>query len=124
MKKRTRKRRITSSKFRSKLEQKASLLLGEEWEYEPYTIPFTMRRLYKTDFCKGDIMIEVKGFFRPGDQAKYLAVRDSLEDGKELVFVFANPDKKVRKGAKSTMADWCERHGFRYYGINELNRRM
>ena len=83
-----------------------------------------MERKYKPDFCKGGVLIEVKGYFRPGDQAKYLAVIDSLDDDKELVFVFANPDKKVRKGAKSTMADWCDRHGIRYFSINELNRRF
>lgn len=84
-----------------------------------------MERKYKPDFVKGDTLIEVKGFFRTGDQAKYLAVKDQLEredEGKELVFCFSNPDKKVRKGAKMSMADWCNRHGFRYFHINDIGR--
>lgn len=112
-------------KFKSALEHKASLLLGEEWEYEPYDVEYVMERKYKPDFVKGDTLIEVKGFFRTGDQAKYLAVKDQLEredEGKELVFCFSNPDKKVRKGAKMSMADWCNRHGFRYFHINDIGR--
>jgi hypothetical protein len=112
-------------KFKSALEHKASLLLGEDWEYEPYDVPYVMERKYKPDFVKDDVLIEVKGFFRSGDQAKYLAVRDQLEaDGaeKELVFCFSNPEKKVRKGAKMSMGDWCNRHGFRYFHINDIGR--
>jgi hypothetical protein len=115
-----RKPRATRHKYRSALEGKAHKLLGAKWKYEPYTIPYVMKRVYKPDFVCDNVLIEVKGYFRSGEQAKYLAVRDSLPKGTELVFVFANPYKKVRKGAKSTMADWCERHGFRYYHINDM----
>jgi hypothetical protein len=110
-------------KFKSALEHKSSLLLGEEWEYEPYDIEYVMVRKYKPDFVKGNILIEVKGFFRSGDQAKYLAIKNHLEatnDPRELVFAFSNPQKKVRKGAKLTMEDWCHRHGFRVLSVNDL----
>jgi len=29
--------------------------------------------------------------------------------------VFTNSKAKIRKGAKSNYADWCIKHGFRYY---------
>lgn len=82
-------------------------------------MPYTMERKYTPDFTQGKLHVEVKGFFRPGDQAKYLAIRDSLPDEEELVFIFANPNKPVRKGAKLTHKKWCEKHGFRYYSIND-----
>ena len=95
-------------KFKSALEHKSSLLLGEEWEYEPSVIEYTMVRNYTPDFVKGDVIVEVKGFFRSGDQAKYLAIKNHLDatnDPRELVFAFSNPEQKVRKGAKLTWPD-------------------
>lgn len=110
-------------KFKSALEHKSSLLLGEEWEYEPFSIEYVMVKKYTPDFVKDNIIVEVKGFFRPGDQAKYLAIKNHLEvteDERELVFAFSNPEKKVRKGAKLTMGAWAERHGIRYFSVAEL----
>lgn len=99
------------------------MLLGEEWEYEPSVIEYTMVRNYTPDFVKGDVIVEVKGFFRSGDQAKYLAIKNHLDatnDPRELVFAFSNPEKKVRKGAKLTMAGWAKRHGMRYFAVSDL----
>lgn len=103
-------------RYRSKLEGKVALLLGEEWEYEKVRVDYTMHRKYTPDFTKGDIYVEVKGFFRPGDQAKYIAIKEALdEEGKELVFIFSNPNKPVRKGAKLTHGKWCDKVGVRYF---------
>lgn len=108
-------------KFRSKLEGKVHLLLGEDWEYEADKIPYIVNRKYVTDFTKGRRVLEVKGFFRPGDQAKYLAVRDALlAERKELIFVFSNPNKPVRKGAKLTHGLWCEKNDIRYTSVAGL----
>jgi len=97
------------------------LLLGEEWEYEPNKVPYIINRHYTPDFTRLDIVLEVKGFFRPGDQAKYLAVCDALEaEDKELVFVFSNPNKPVRKGAKLTHGLWCEKYDIRYTSVAKL----
>lgn len=110
------------NRYRSKLEKKVHLLLGEEWEYEPSKIPYVQRRDYTPDFMRGKTLIEVKGFFRPGDQAKYIAIRDSLPRGTKLVFIFSNPNKPVRKGAKMTMASWCDRHNFKYIGVSDISK--
>ena len=112
-------------KFKSALEHKASLLLGADWEYEPFDVEYVMRRKYKPDFVHGDTLIEVKGFFRTGDQAKYLAVVEALKDegkGRELVFAFSNPLKKVRNVAKLSMGEWAEKHGIRYFNIYDVGR--
>lgn len=82
---------------------------------------YTMRRKYIPDFSRDNVVLEVKGFFRPGDQAKYLAVRDALKnEGRELVFVFSQPTKPVRKGAKLTHGLWCEKHDIRYCSVANL----
>ena len=107
-------------KYRSKLESKVHLLLGEEWEYESTKVSYIQRRNYTPDFVRGNTLIEVKGFFRTGDQAKYLAIRESLPKRKNLVFVFSNPQKPVRRGAKLTMSGWCDKHGFKCMGVNDL----
>jgi hypothetical protein len=107
--------------YRSKLEGKVALLLGEDWDYEAHRVPYIISRKYVTDFSKDRLVLEVKGFFRPGDQAKYLAVRDAIEaERKELIFVFANPNKPVRKGAKLTHGKWCEKHDIRYCSVANL----
>jgi len=63
------------------------------------------------------VLIECKGFFRVGDTQKYTAIRDSMPDW-ELVFVLSNPHKKVRKGGKITMGEWCDKQGFKHYTID------
>lgn len=111
-----------TGKYRSKLEKKVSLLLGGEWDYEQHKVAYTMHRTYTPDFSKGDdLFVEVKGFFRPGDQAKYIAIKEALDEvGKELVFIFPNPHKPVRRGAKLTHKVWCDKYGFRCYSTSEV----
>ena len=55
---------------------------------------------------------------------KYTAIRDSMPEW-ELVFVLSNPSKKVRKGGKITMGEWCDKEGFKHFTIEtakELTR--
>ncbi len=107
-------------KFRSKLEAKVDHLLGGKWGYEERKISYTMERTYVTDFTNGNLVLEVKGFFRPGDQAKYKAIRDCLDESDELIFVFPDPNKPVRRGAKLTLGKWCERNNIRYTSVAKL----
>jgi hypothetical protein len=91
--------------------------IGEElvdWSYEPYQIPYVTKRKYTPDFTKENILVECKGYFRVGDTQKYKAIRDSLYT-QELVFVFTNSNKKVRKGSKLTMGEWCDKEGFKWF---------
>jgi hypothetical protein len=77
-------------------------------------------RKYKPDFVDkktGDV-IETKGFFRSGDTQKYTAIRDMITPTK-LVFVLSDPNKKVRKGSKITMGQWCAKEGFDFYTLDE-----
>ena len=106
-------------KYRSKFEESVAKVLDDDWEYESKRVPYNQPRKYTPDFVKGDTWIEVKGYFRVGDTAKYKAIRKSHPDVK-LVFLFSNPDKKVRKGAKLTMGAWAEKNDWEYITLDEL----
>jgi hypothetical protein len=112
--------------FRSGLEKDLSEKLDGQYKFEPYDIPYTVHKKYLPDFVHEGkaVLVECKGFFRVGDTQKYTAIRDSMPEW-ELVFVLSNPNKKVRKGGKITMGEWCEKEGFQHYTIEtakELTR--
>ena len=78
-----------------------------EWEDLSY-------RKYTPDFLlPNGIIIETKGRFTPADRMKHLAIKKQ-HPNLDIRFVFSNSRSKLRKGAKTTYADWCEKHGFLY----------
>ena len=85
---------------------------------EPYKLPYIISKKYLPDFVHEDkkILIEAKGYFRVGDTQKYTSIRDSVENW-ELVFVLSDPNKKVRKGSKMTMGQWCDKEGFAHFTV-------
>lgn len=114
--------------YRSKLEEMVHGLLGvDDWAYEPFKVRYSTPHSYTPDLVtqvRGDyqILVEIKGYFRPGDTQKYKAIKKSLDaedlsEGprRELVFFLSSPFKKVRKGAMLTMAQWCEKEGFPWF---------
>ena len=109
-------RRSRRSKFRSTFEEDVAKIL-KDFDYEPYTVPYTIKRSYRPDFVHSasGVLVECKGYFRDGDTKKYTSVRDSLPEGQELVFVLMQPNKKIRKGAKMTMSEWCDKEGILWY---------
>ena len=107
-----------TTKYRNNFESD----VGEQlrgWQYEPRKYPYIIKRNYIPDFVKDDLLVECKGFFRSGDTKKYISIRDSLSQN-ELVFVLTNPNKKVRKGSKITMGEWCDKEGFRWFTVDTL----
>lgn len=106
--------------YKSWLEYDLQSALGDDFKYEAESLDYTITSLYTPDFVYGNVWVEVKGFFRSGDQRKYLAIAEELQDhGKELVFIFSNPHKAVRKGAKLTMAGWAEKHGLQWFNQSD-----
>ena len=85
-------RRSKKSPFRSTFEEDVAKIL-QEFNYEPFTIPYTISRSYRPDFvdASGLYLIECKGYFRDGDTKKYTSIRDSLPEGQELIFVLMQP---------------------------------
>lgn len=114
---------VKLKKYRSTLERKVASGLGKTWNYEQEKYPYIIEKVYTPDFTKGDIIIEVKGFFRGSDPQKYAAIAKELKrQGKRYIFVWSNPHKPVRKGAKMTNAMWCEKHGIEWMTIDNLWR--
>ena len=114
-------RRSQKSTFRSTFEEDVSKIL-KEFDYEPFTVPYTIERSYRPDFVHSasGVLVECKGYFRDGDTKKYTSVRDSLPEGQTLVFVLMQPNKKIRKGAKMTMSHWCDKENILWYTIDTL----
>jgi len=114
-------RKSQKSLFRSKFEETIAKVL-QGFEYEPITVPYVIHRNYRPDFvhAASGTVVECKGFFREGDTKKYTSVRDSLPKGQKLVFVLMHPNKKIRRGAKMTMAEWCDKEGIMWYTIDTL----
>lgn len=115
-------------KYRSGLEKKVAEAIPRKlMEYEPYDVPYVIYKNYKPDFVYKDrVLIECKGFFREGDTQKYKAIRDMIMSDPtappfELVFLLSDPNKKVRKGAKLTMGQWCEKEGIRHYTLDTID---
>ena len=116
---------MSKKKFRSGLESALNDKLKGDWKYEPYRLPYTIHRKYVRDFVHEEcsVLIEAKGYFRVGDTQKYTAIRDSMPEW-ELVFVLSDPHKKVRKGSKMTMGQWCEKEGFKHYTVKTVDKLM
>ena len=107
--------------YRSKLEKKVAERIPEA-EYEPYKMEYWMLRNYTPDFVLGNYIIEVKGFFRSGDISKYKAVRDQCEEsGTEFIMLLQDPNKRVRKGSKTTMSGWCEKNNICWYTLDTIH---
>ena len=90
---------------------------GVEVDYEGvqirYEKPSQMHR-YTIDFLlPNGIVIETKGRFTVEDRKKHLLIKEQYPE-LDLRFVFSNPKGKINKKSKTTYADWCEKHGFRY----------
>jgi len=111
--------------YRSKLEER----VGDWMEdlggtYESHKVVYSIPKKYTPDFTFEDykVHIEIKGWFRSGDRQKYKAISEALwNQGWKLVFVFQNPHKKVAKGAKTTMADWCDNNGIAWFAEEDAS---
>lgn len=104
--------------YRSGLEKSLAKGLPKDFEYEPCQIPYIINKKYCPDFVYKHFLIECKGFFRAGDTQKYKAIRDYLTNH-ELIFVLSNPRTRVRKGAKLTMSQWCEKEGLKHFTVDQ-----
>lgn len=79
-----------------------------EWEDLAY-------RTYTPDFILyNGIIIETKGMFTAADRRKHLAIQRQ-HPKLDIRFVFENSRRKLRKGAKSSYAEWCIKYGFKYH---------
>ena len=117
---------MTKPKYRNKFERECGEALAGLATYEPRKIDYVVHKKYLPDFMGMsqktgfDILVEAKGYFRVGDTRKYKAIRDSLLTQQELVFLLYSPTKKIRKGAKMNMGEWCEKEGLRWFTMEDI----
>ena len=105
--------------YRSGLEERVSKELeeaGVKYEYETQKIKDRVEedRTYTPDFIlPNGIIVETKGRFTTADRKKHLLIQKQ-HPKLDIRFVFQNSRAKLYKGAKSTYAQWCDKHGFMY----------
>lgn len=115
-----------TNNFRSGSEEIVSQLLtmlGYNYKFEPYYIEYEVHevRKYLPDFVlDNNIILEVKGRFFAVDRKKHIRLREKHPDI-DVRFVFDNPNARLSKGAKSSYANWCEKHSFKYCGKKDVN---
>jgi hypothetical protein len=108
--------------MRSRLEEQVAELLTNlniEYGYEPDKFNYVIEAKYTPDFKVGDVYLETKGFFKPADRRKMLAVKKCNPD-LDVRLVFQAPYNKISKNSKTTYAAWAEKNGFQwcpYYDI-------
>jgi hypothetical protein len=106
--------------YKSGLEERVAeelAFLGITDCYETLTIPFLQpekSRTYTPDFIlPNGIIVETKGLFTIEDRQKHNWVKEQ-HPNLDIRFVFTNPRSKIRKGSKTTYADWCDKFGYEY----------
>ena len=106
--------------YRSGLEDRIAAQLenaGIPKVYEKYSIPYVVpasKHRYTPDFIlPNGIIVEAKGIFEAADRKKHLLIREQYPH-LDIRFVFSNAKTRISQGAKTTVAEWCEKHGFKY----------
>lgn len=109
-----------SKGFRSGLEERIAqelLEAGVAFTYEDrvieYLKPAKISR-YTPDFeLENGIVIESKGRFLTADRQKHLLVQKQHPEI-DIRFVFSRSKERISKKSKTTYADWCTKHGFKF----------
>ncbi len=65
------------------------------------------------------VYLETKGHLVEKDRRKMIAVKKQNPD-LDIRFVFQTPYNKIYKGAKSTYAQWAEKHGFKWAAFHSI----
>jgi hypothetical protein len=102
-------------KYRSRLEERLARwfeLNGKTFEYETVRLPYTLSAVYTPDFVlPNGVILEAKGYFKPEDRRKMLAIKQQHPDV-DIRLVFQAPKNTLTKDSKTTYADWAEKNGF------------
>tara|TARA_R110002094_G_scaffold31707_1_gene44455 strand:- start:84 stop:455 length:372 start_codon:yes stop_codon:yes gene_type:complete len=105
--------------YRSKFELKLATYLANnkvKFEYEKDKFKYLPKiRTYNPDFYipETDIYIEAKGEFTTADRVKMVLVQQQHKE-LDIRMVFMNAKNKIYKGSKTTYADWCDKHNYKW----------
>ena len=102
--------------YRSGFEHRVSEQLTEDkvkFRYEVTVIPYIKpetNHTYTIDFTlPNGILVETKGRWVLEDRKKHLLIQKQHPE-LDIRLVFQNSKGKIRKGSKTTYADFCEKH--------------
>lgn len=111
--------RLASGK-RSRFEERVEAALiaaGVKPEYETIKIKYEVpsrEATYTPDFkLPNGIIVEAKGVFDTEDRQKHILIKQQHPE-LDIRFCFQRTSSAIYKGSKTTYADWCAKHGFRY----------
>ena len=99
--------------YRSGLEERVAKLFDINnipYTYESKKYKYVIESNYTPDFFVGDTVYEAKGFFKPEQRRKMLAVKRQHPD-LDIRMIFQR-NNTLSKSSKSTYGDWCYKHGF------------
>ena len=103
--------------YRSGFEHKVADQLNEQkikFEYETTVIDYIKpqtEHTYTIDFTlPNGILVETKGRWVIEDRKKHLLIKKQHPE-LDIRLVFQNAKTKIRKGSKTTYADWCNKNG-------------
>jgi hypothetical protein len=106
---------MRTSKYRSKLEAHIASHLnrgGVQFGYESMSFSYVKECRYTPDFILPcGVILEAKGWFRPEDRSKLLAVKAN-NPGIDLRLVFQNARNRLNKKSKTTYGEWASKNGF------------
>ena len=106
-------------RFRSRFELQLAKGLADnkvKFEYESKKFLYVPKpRTYTPDFylVESGIYIEAKGHLDKADRVKMALVKQQHKD-LDIRFVFMNARNKIYKGSRTTYADGCNKHDFRW----------
>ena len=100
--------------FRSTLEKCIAQTFDKQnitYLYECQSFTYILESKYTPDFfLPSGIIFEAKGFFKPSDRRKMLAVKKQHPE-LDIRFIFQR-NNTLTKRSKTTYGDWCDKHGF------------
>ena len=103
--------------YRSGFEHKVADQLKEsktKFEYETTVIDYVKpetHHKYTVDFTlPNGILVETKGRWVLEDRKKHMLIKQQHPE-LDIRIVFQNPRGKIRKGSKTTYADYCDKNG-------------
>lgn len=106
--------------FRSGLEEKVADYLtskGVGFSFETLKVSYVKpetKHIYTPDFILDNgIIIETKGRWLLDDRKKHILIRKQ-HPHLDIRILFQNANAKIRKGSKTSYADFCEKHGIPY----------
>lgn len=78
-----------------------------------YVIPASEHYYTPDIILPNGIIVEVKGRLVKSDRDKHLLIKEQ-HPNLDIRFVFQNANNKIRKGSKTTYAQWCEKNDIKW----------